>query len=117
MPASPPPGWPTERHGGGPSSEKDLMRRTIKPALPDVGASARLIARSLPGGGPGGPPLLLDLCGVRALTASDLGQLVALHNRLAASGGRLVVVNAGPAAAGVLGVARLNGLFEVRLAA
>jgi hypothetical protein len=40
-----------------------------------------------------------------------------LHNRLAASGGRLVLCNVGPLAFEVLGITRLTDLFEVRRAA
>jgi anti-anti-sigma regulatory factor len=89
---------------------------TITPALPNLGASARLIARSLTHGEApaGGPPLTLDLAGVTALTAGDLGQLVALHNRLRRSGGRLALCNAGPLPAEVLRLTRLTDLFEVR---
>jgi anti-anti-sigma regulatory factor len=60
---------------------------------------------------------VVDLSGVRALTAADLGRLVALHNRLKASGGRLVLSNVGPLAAEVLRLTRLTDLFEVRPAA
>jgi anti-anti-sigma regulatory factor len=88
----------------------------IKPSLSDLEASIRLILRAMP---PDGlvPSLTLDLCDVTTLSAGGLGQLVALHNRLADSGGLLTLVNVGRLPYGVLEVTRLTGLFEVRRAA
>ncbi len=59
-------------------------------------------------------PLVLDLGDMDALTADRLGRLVALHNRLRGSGGRLVLCNVGGAAYEALEVTGLTGLLEVR---
>lgn len=94
-----------------------MPQGTITPALPDLAASARLISHALAhGDSPAriAPPLTLDLAGVRALTAADLGQLVGLHHRLRASGGRLVLCNVAPLAVDVLRLTHLTHLFEVR---
>ena len=61
-------------------------------------------------------PLQLDLAGVECVTAGGLGELVALHNRLRDSGGRLVLVNVGARAFEVLEVCRLTDLLDVRTA-
>jgi anti-anti-sigma factor len=63
-----------------------------------------------------GRPLLLDLAGVECVTASGLGELVALHNRLRDSGGHLVLVNVGERAFEVLEVCRLTDLLDIRTA-
>jgi anti-anti-sigma regulatory factor len=60
------------------------------------------------------PPLVLDLGDLDVLTADRLGRLVALHNRLRGSGGRLVLCNVGGAAYEALEVTGLTGLLEVR---
>jgi anti-anti-sigma regulatory factor len=60
-------------------------------------------------------PLVLDMGGVDGLTADRLGRLVALHNRLRGSGGRLVLCNVGGAAYEALEVTGLTGLLEVRM--
>lgn len=86
----------------------------ITPALPDLETSARLLTRAVAHAP--GVPLTLDLSDVHALTAGGLGQLVALHNRLRCSGGRLVLCNVGPAAYDALDATRLTGLFDVRRA-
>jgi anti-anti-sigma regulatory factor len=88
----------------------------IRPSLPDLAASVRLILRAMPPDGPV-PALTLDLRDVTTLSAGGLGQLVALHNRLAASGGRLVLCNVGRLPHGVLEVTSLTSLFEVHRAA
>jgi anti-anti-sigma factor len=59
-------------------------------------------------------PLVLDLGDLDALTADCLGRLVALHNRLRGSGGRLVLCNVGGAAYEALDVTGLTRLLEVR---
>lgn len=61
-----------------------------------------------------GRHLLLDLAGVECVTAGGLGELVALHNRLRDSGGRLVLVNVGERAFEVFAVTGLTGLLDVR---
>jgi anti-anti-sigma factor len=58
--------------------------------------------------------LYLDLSGFENPTAAGLGQLVTLHKRLLASGGRLVLCNVGEAAYEVLAVTRLTEVFDVR---
>jgi anti-anti-sigma factor len=63
---------------------------------------------------PEGCPLLLDLGGVDLLSAAGLGELVTLHKRVRASGGRLVLCNVGERAYEVLRLARLTDLVEVR---
>ncbi len=98
----------------------NLSNTPIKPALPDLAASARLIADSLGRAGPhalGCPPLALDLAAVAAPTAAGLGELVRLHARLREMGGRLVLVNVGPMAHEALAVTGLVGLLDVRPAA
>jgi hypothetical protein len=70
----------------------------IIPTFPNIEASAGLMARAFTHKEPKGQghrALLLDLDGVKVLTAGDLGRLVALHNRLRASGGRLALCNVG----------------------
>ena len=58
--------------------------------------------------------LFLDLSGVENPTAAGLGELVALHKRLVASGGRLVLCNVGERAYEVFEVARLTEVLDVR---
>ncbi len=60
------------------------------------------------------PALAIDMAGVRAPTAADLGRLVELHNRIKAVGARLVLLNVGEMAREVLEVTRLTELFVVR---
>jgi anti-anti-sigma regulatory factor len=60
------------------------------------------------------PPLVLDLGDIDDLSADRLGRLVALHNRLQNSGGRLVLCNVGGAAYEALEVSGMTGLLEVR---
>jgi anti-anti-sigma regulatory factor len=57
---------------------------------------------------------LLDLGGVRVPTAGGVGRLVALHTRLRASGGRLVLCNVGQRAFEVFELTRLTELLDVR---
>jgi anti-anti-sigma regulatory factor len=92
--------------------------RPTLPAFPDLAAAARLATRSLDGTATGRPrpPLVLDLSGVPAPTAGGLGQLVALHNRLRAMGGRLVLLNVRPLAYEAFKVTRLTDLLDVRRA-
>ena len=59
-------------------------------------------------------PLLLDLAGVECLTAGGLGELVALHNRVRDSGGRLVLVNVGERAFEVFAAVGLTDFLELR---
>jgi anti-anti-sigma regulatory factor len=59
-------------------------------------------------------PLVLDLGELDILTADRLGQLVVLHNRLFASGGRLVLCHVGRMAYGALEVTRLTELLDGR---
>jgi anti-anti-sigma factor len=58
--------------------------------------------------------LYLDLSGFESPTAAGLGQLVTLHKRLRASGGRLVLCNVGEAAYEVFAVTRLTDVLDVR---
>jgi anti-anti-sigma regulatory factor len=90
------------------------------PAFPDIETSAGLMAGAFTHEQPAGQShraLLLDLGRVGMLTAEDLGRLVALHNRLRDSGGRLVLCNAGQRAFEVLELTRLTELLDVRRAA
>ena len=57
--------------------------------------------------------LVLDLTSIRFMTSSGLGKLVALNRKMRAAGGRLVLVNPGPAVAEVLAVTHLDKLLEV----
>ena len=59
-------------------------------------------------------PLLLDLAGVECVTAGGLGELVALHNRVRDSGGRLVLVNVGERAFEVFAAVGLTEFLELR---
>ena len=89
----------------------------IIPAFPDIEASARLITRAFTHEEPAGRDgraFVLDLSRVKVPTAGGLGQLVALHNRLRASGGRLVLCNVGARAFEVLELAHLTRLLDVR---
>jgi anti-sigma B factor antagonist len=67
----------------------------------------------------GGPArhLVVDLGAVAYLTSTALGQLVGLHRRLRAEGGRLTVANVRPAVREVFSVTRLDTLLEVLPAA
>jgi anti-anti-sigma factor len=97
-----------------------MRSRTISPALADVEASLRLMSRAFRDEEPAGrepATLVLELGGVKALTASGLGQLVSLHHRLAASGRRLVVQNVRGGAYQAFAATGLTELFEVRPAA
>jgi anti-anti-sigma factor len=58
--------------------------------------------------------LYLDLSGIDNPTAAGLGELVALHKRLVASGGRLVLCNVSERAYEVFEVARLTQVLDVR---
>ena len=60
------------------------------------------------------PSLIIDLAGVRALAAADLGRLVRLHNLLKAAGASLELINVEEAAHEALKVTRLTDLFVVR---
>jgi anti-anti-sigma regulatory factor len=64
--------------------------------------------------GQGSRSLALDLGEVGVPTAGTLGRLVALHHRLLASGGRLVLCNVGPRAFAVFELTRLTDLLDVR---
>jgi anti-anti-sigma factor len=58
--------------------------------------------------------LFLDLADVKGPTAAGLGELVALHKGLRASGGELVLCNAAEAAYRVFEVTRLTEVLDVR---
>jgi anti-anti-sigma regulatory factor len=91
----------------------------VIPAFANIEASASLMARAFTHEEPAGPghrALLLDLSRVRVPTAGSLGRLVALHNRLQDSGGRLVLCNVGHRAFEVLELTRLTELLDVRRA-
>jgi hypothetical protein len=62
---------------------------------------------------PAGPPLVLDLGGVEALSAAGIGELVGLRSRLRDSGGRLVLVNVGGHARRAIEEARLADAMGV----
>src|SRR4051812_41831819 len=94
-----------------------MLPSPVVPALPDLEASARLMTSSLRQerpARPSGPTLVLDLGAVAAPTAGGLGQLVGLHRRLRAGGGRLVLCNVGARAYEVFEVTRLTELLDVR---
>jgi anti-anti-sigma regulatory factor len=94
-----------------------MPSRPIIPALPDLESSARLMNRAFTHeepAGQGGRALVLDLTGARVPTAGVLGQLVALNNRLRASGGRLVLCNVPPGAFEVFELTNLTELLDVR---
>jgi anti-anti-sigma regulatory factor len=95
-----------------------MPSRTISPAFADVEASLRLMSNAFHHEVPAGrgpSTLVLEMGGVKALTASGLGQLVTLHNRLAASGRRLVLQNVGQGAYEAVAVTGLTSLLDVRL--
>ena len=81
--------------------------------FPDIEVSARLIAKVFTHEKPA-RPVVLDMSEVKVLTASGLGQLITLHNRLRASGGQLVLCNVGERAYEVFEVTRLTDLLDVR---
>jgi anti-sigma B factor antagonist len=60
------------------------------------------------------PRLRLDLARVRFLTSTALGQLVALHKRVRAAGGELVLLNVADPVYEVFEVTRLHQLLDVR---
>ncbi|HJT78696.1 MAG TPA: STAS domain-containing protein [Gemmataceae bacterium] len=60
------------------------------------------------------PRLLLDLGEVTYLTSTALGQLVALHKRVRAADGELVVANVTAAVYEVFRVTRLHQLLDIR---
>jgi anti-anti-sigma regulatory factor len=61
-------------------------------------------------------PTHLDLHEVELVTASGLGQLVALHEALEAAGEGLVLENVPPRPCEVFEVTKLNEVLEVRAA-
>jgi anti-anti-sigma factor len=63
------------------------------------------------------PRLRLDFGAVRFLTSTALGKLVALHTRVRAAGGRLVLVNLTDLVYEVFEVSRLTQVLDVRRAA
>jgi anti-anti-sigma regulatory factor len=62
---------------------------------------------------PATPALFIDLAGVRALTAADLGRLVEIHNTLKPAGVRLALLNVGELPHEILRVTGLTALFVV----
>jgi anti-anti-sigma factor len=60
------------------------------------------------------PRLRLDLARVRFLTSTVLGKLVALHKRVRAAGGELVLLNAAGGVYEVFEVTRLHQVLDVR---
>jgi anti-anti-sigma factor len=62
----------------------------------------------------GGRTVVLDLGAVTLPTAGGLGRLVALHQRLRADGGRLVLRNVGAAAHEVFALTGLTDVLDVR---
>jgi anti-sigma B factor antagonist len=65
-------------------------------------------------GGAARPRLRLDLARVRFLTSTVLGKLVALHKRVRAAGGELVLLNVAGVVYEVFEVTRLDQLLDVR---
>lgn len=65
---------------------------------------------AIPSTFPDGPPLVLDLGG-EAVSATGIGELVGLRNRLRESGGRLVLVNVAEAARRALAASNLADAF------
>jgi anti-anti-sigma factor len=90
-----------------------MSSQPIYPLFSDIETSARLISRSFTHE-ESGRDLVLDLTGMKMPTAGGLGQLVALHNHLQASGGRLVLCNVEPRAFKVFELTRLTQLLDVR---
>jgi anti-anti-sigma factor len=62
------------------------------------------------------PQLHLDLVGIRYVSSSALGKLLALNRKVRAAGGRLVLCNPSPAVVEVLTVTGLHTILEVRRA-
>lgn len=60
------------------------------------------------------PRLLLDLGEVKYLTSTALGQLVALHKRVRAADGELILANVTAPVYEVLQVTRLHLLLDIR---
>jgi anti-sigma B factor antagonist len=60
------------------------------------------------------PRLRLDLGQVRYLTSTALGQLVALHKRVRAAGGELVLANVTDPVYEVIHLTRLHEVFDIR---
>jgi anti-sigma B factor antagonist len=60
------------------------------------------------------PRLRLDLGQVRYLTSTALGRLVALHKRVRAAGGELVLANVTDPVYEVIHLTRLHEVFDVR---
>ena len=56
----------------------------------------------------------LDFAAVEYVSSTGLGQLLVLHKRLRAAGGRLSLCNVRPAVYEVFAVTRLTGVFNVR---
>ena len=59
-----------------------------------------------------GTRLVLDLTGIRFVTSSALGRLVALNRKVRSAGGRLVLVNLSPAVTNSLSVTNLDRVLE-----
>ena len=60
-----------------------------------------------------GKRLVIDLNGIRYVTSTALGVLVALNRRVRSVGGTLVLANVGPFVQEALAVTRLDQLMEV----
>jgi anti-anti-sigma factor len=81
---------------------------------PDAARTAARLRRLADEAGPRG--LWLDLAGVGFLASTGLGQLVALHKRVAAVGGRLTLANVRPLVHEAFEITRLTLLLDVRRA-
>ncbi|HKB36402.1 MAG TPA: STAS domain-containing protein [Gemmataceae bacterium] len=62
------------------------------------------------------PQLDLDLVGIRYLSSSALGKLLALNRKVRAAGGQLVLCNPSPAVVEILTITGLHTILEVRRA-
>src|SRR5689334_7232343 len=63
---------------------------------------------------PGRRELLLDLRNVDYMSSTGLGQLLALHKKLRALGGRLVLAHATPLIREIFAVTHLDGVLDLR---
>jgi anti-anti-sigma factor len=59
--------------------------------------------------------LVLDLRGVRGVTSTFLGQVVAVHRRLQGVGGRLLLCNVEPSLYDIIATTKLHWVLELQL--
>jgi anti-sigma B factor antagonist len=58
--------------------------------------------------------ILLNFCNVEYLSSAALGELIILHKKVIAAGGRLVLYNIDPQIYEVFAGTKLNKLFDIR---